>query len=120
MKYSEQIKHPNWQRKRLEVLEHYNFTCQECAETEKELHVHHPFYKTNVMIWDYATGELMCLCCDCHKEAHSIDDKIKIQLSVLSFDQKKLVLNYTKTFKNKTEFRKFYFRIKTKMELGEL
>ena len=120
MNYAEQIKHPKWQKKRLEVLEHYNFTCQECGEKEKELHVHHPFYKKNVMIWDYAIGELMCLCCDCHKDAHSIDDKIKTHLSVLSYSQKKLVFSYVKSFNNETELRKFHHKVKILLAIGEL
>ena len=120
MKYADQIKHPKWQKKRLEVFEHYGFACQECKSEGKQLHVHHPFYKIDAMIWDYAAGELMCLCCDCHKDAHAIDDKIKTHLSVLSYSQKKLVCSYVKCFKNDTEFRKFHIKLKTKMDLGEL
>lgn len=40
MKYHEQLKHPLWQKKRLEVLDLHGFKCQECDATEEELHVY--------------------------------------------------------------------------------
>jgi len=65
MNYSEKLKHPNWQKKRLEILQRDNFTCQICTDTETELHVHHlkytgePFEATN--------EDLQTLCKRCHK-----------------------------------------------------
>jgi hypothetical protein len=82
MNYAQQIKHPLWQKKRLEVLELHNFQCQTCRAKNEELHVHHPFYKRGAMIWDYEKTELECLCFRCHKEAHLIDEEIKKALAV--------------------------------------
>jgi len=45
MTYSEKLKHPKWQRKRLKILERDNFTCKYCGDTETELHVHHTKYE---------------------------------------------------------------------------
>lgn len=64
--YYELLKHPNWQRKRLEVLERAGFACEHCGSTEKTLHVHHTHYRKGAMPWDYPTGTLLSLCDDCH------------------------------------------------------
>lgn len=72
--YSELLKSPHWQRKRLEILQLANFACEECEETDKALHVHHKAYKRGVKPWEYEANELQCLCEDCHSIA---TEKIK-------------------------------------------
>lgn len=94
MTYQEQIKHPNWQKKRLEVLELRGFTCQDCQSTDTELHVHHPFYTKGAMIWEYKTEDLMCLCSECHEFNHKIDAAIKEAVGVMSRKDKSRVLGY--------------------------
>lgn len=81
MNYAQQMKHPLWQKKRLEVLEANEYTCQNCDDKETTLHVHHPFYKRGAMIWDYAKEELECLCEKCHKDAHALDERLKKTMS---------------------------------------
>jgi len=71
MKYKEQLKHPYWQRKRLEILERDNFMCCICMDTKKTLHVHHKIYKENRKVWEYEDNELITLCEDCHNKIHS-------------------------------------------------
>jgi hypothetical protein len=97
MKYHEQIKHPLWQKKRLEVLEANNFTCQECGGTETTLNVHHPFYKRGAMIWDYEINELKCLCEPCHKEEHELDEKLKQSCVLLTKRDKWKTLGYVES-----------------------
>lgn len=92
MNYAQQIKHPLWQKKRLEVLELHGWKCQECTAKEEELHVHHPFYRRGAMIWEYEKTELECLCHRCHKDRHDLDEKIKKELAVCQ--SKGLVLKY--------------------------
>ena len=82
--YADQIKHPKWQELRLEVLSASNFSCSRCFSKDKELHVHHPAYRKGVKIWDYEYHELYCLCSDCHKIAHVIDDAIKEAILALA------------------------------------
>ena len=77
MDYKEQIKHPKWQKKRLEILEENNWTCAACGNTDAQLHVHHTRYEKNKMIWDYSNYKLMAVCNECHKEIHRIKDSIK-------------------------------------------
>ena len=70
MSYQEQLKSPKWQKKRLQILEIHNFTCEKCNATEKTLHVHHARYIKGRKVWEYDNDVLMCLCEDCHKAEH--------------------------------------------------
>ena len=71
MDFFDQYKHPNWQKKRLEVLEDAEFTCERCFDAESQLHVHHKRYIKGRKIWEYETSELEALCSACHKQAHN-------------------------------------------------
>jgi len=62
--YSEKLKNPKWQRKRLEVLNRDNFTCQHCRDTKTELHVHHLKYTKEPH--DAPLEDLVTLCKICH------------------------------------------------------
>lgn len=94
MKYHEQIKHPMWQKKRLEVLETAGFKCLCCGAVDEELHVHHPHYKRGAMIWEYENYELQVLCHKCHKDEHALDELIKSQIAYLPRSVKVKVLGY--------------------------
>lgn len=97
LKYHDQIKHPLWQKKRLEVMQARDFRCQECYAEENTLHIHHTFYKTGAMIWDYSVNELKCLCMKCHKEIHAVDERIKHALSQAEYGNKFEILGFIET-----------------------
>ena len=63
--YPEKLKSPKWQKKRLEVLNRDNFTCQHCGDTETELHVHHLKYSREPH--EAPLEDLATLCKICHK-----------------------------------------------------
>lgn len=67
--YFELLKHPNWQKRRLEILELANFECSHCSSKDKTLHVHHCYYQKRKKPWEYPDSALRCLCEDCHQEA---------------------------------------------------
>lgn len=94
MKYHEQLKHPLWQKKRLEVLESNGFACANCGTKEDQLHVHHPYYKRGAMIWDYEVDELECLCEKCHRNSHDMDDILRRKSAHLTPEQKRRVFGY--------------------------
>ncbi len=72
MDFTQQYQHPNWQKKRLEVLEAANYTCAKCKAQEKQLHVHHLYYEKGRNVWEYdGQQELMVVCFDCHEEIHA-------------------------------------------------
>lgn len=65
-KYSELLKDPRWQRKRLEILQRDNWTCRQCGSTEDTLHVHHHYYEKGKKPWEYDDRILITLCEGCH------------------------------------------------------
>lgn len=68
--YTEKLKDPRWQRKRLEVLQRDNFMCGECCDTTKTLHVHHRYYITGKEPWEYTDDCYITLCENCHEDFH--------------------------------------------------
>lgn len=62
--YSEKLKSPKWQKKRLEILSRDNFSCQYCGDTEATLNVHHIAYSNDP--WDVDNKLLITLCEGCH------------------------------------------------------
>lgn len=72
--YSEKLKDPRWQKKRLEILERDSWTCKGCGAKERTLHVHHIFYFPGKDPWEIENGFLITLCEDCHKGGPCIED----------------------------------------------
>ena len=72
--YLEQLQHPNWQRKRLEVMEAAGFSCESCGAQNSMLNVHHKRYVKGRMAWEYEANELQCLCKNCHADVHKHKD----------------------------------------------
>lgn len=77
MDYKEQIKSPKWQKKRLQILELHNYTCEICGDTETQLHVHHSRYIKGRKIYEYDNDVLMCVCEKCHNEIHNKNKEVK-------------------------------------------
>jgi len=65
--YSEKLKHPKWQRKRLEIMSRDKWMCQLCYDEETTLHVHHLRYKKGADPWGYDNKDLTTLCEHCHE-----------------------------------------------------
>lgn len=64
--YSEILRDPRWQKKRLEVLQAHGFKCEACENTEETLHVHHRYYVSHRMPWEYPDFCYQVLCVICH------------------------------------------------------
>lgn len=64
--YSDLLKSPKWQKKRLEIMNRDKFTCKLCGDTETQLHVHHKEYINGNDPWDYDNKLLITICEDCH------------------------------------------------------
>lgn len=73
MSYYEKLKHPRWQRKRLEILNRDNFKCTRCNSSELTLHVHHIKYFKGEP-WDTPNEYLTTLCFLCHKLEEGLKD----------------------------------------------
>lgn len=70
--YSEKLKDPRWQKKRLEILARDDFKCQLCGDTKSTLVVHHRDYLPSKEPWDYPNDLLVTLCEDCHESEREI------------------------------------------------
>ena len=66
MSYTELLKDPRWQKKRLEILEAAEWECENCGDKGKTLHVHHKRYRAGAMPWEYERDDLEVLCERCH------------------------------------------------------
>lgn len=95
-KIDPQYCHPQWQKKRLEVMESAGFSCEKCGNTEKMLNVHHRFYRRGRKMYEYERSELVCLCEDCHKTTHEYQDQMRELLEQLDPSQIEQVVGYLK------------------------
>lgn len=82
--YWELLRDPRWQKKRLEVMQEADFTCEECGAKDRTLNVHHKLYRKGADPWDYAQGELQCLCEPCHQSVSNQAERLKEVLALLS------------------------------------
>lgn len=67
MIYAEQLRDSRWKARSEEIKESAQRRCEECGEDEKSLDVHHSYYQTGLMAWEYPDEALHCLCRDCHE-----------------------------------------------------
>ena len=65
MLYSDKLKNPLWQKKRLKIFERDNWKCLFCWSRERTLVVHHLYY-LEVEPWEYPDEAFLTLCIDCH------------------------------------------------------
>lgn len=65
--YSEKLRDPRWQKKRLQILERDEWACQRCGDTNSTLVVHHRRYLPDKEPWDYPDELLITLCKECHE-----------------------------------------------------
>ena len=80
MTYSEKLKDPRWQRKRLEILERDHFACRDCLATDRTLHVHHCHYE-KCDPWDARNDVLLTLCEQCHQRRGPVEAEAKLLLA---------------------------------------
>ena len=77
--YSDKLKDPRWQRKRLEIMSRDHFSCVVCRSKDKTLNVHHKQYVNGIDPWDHEDATLLTMCEDCHKREHTfMDEAIKM------------------------------------------
>ncbi len=67
--YWQLLQHPKWQQKRLEIMKRDNFKCRwdDCKNTDKKLNVHHAYYVSGRMPWQYPDWSLQTLCDEHHE-----------------------------------------------------
>lgn len=82
--YSERLQDPRWQRRRLEIFQRDDFTCQVCGCKDKQLEVHHLWYDPEANeIWNYRDSALITLCHSCHQREHECEANVEMSLRYL-------------------------------------
>lgn len=77
MSYSDDLKHPKWQERRLRVFSLAGFKCARCGSGERQLHAHHKLYLRGHKPWEYEDALLECLCELCHDAAHADQEALE-------------------------------------------
>jgi len=79
--YSNLLKDPRWQKKRLEVMQRDNFSCTQCEDKTKTLNVHHIHYIRGNNPWEYPLSGLITLCENCHSSRrNNIGDDLLLEM----------------------------------------
>jgi len=81
--YSEQLKSPKWQKKRLEIMQRDKFKCKLCGDENTTLHVHHKYYESGKMPWEYSNNCLITICEHCHNSIHILGPDTEIDYQYL-------------------------------------
>ncbi len=66
--YTELLKDPRWNKRRLEILKRDNYCCVWCGSGDGILHVHHLYYDKTLDPWEYGNDSLVTLCESCHED----------------------------------------------------
>lgn len=85
--YSEKLRHPEWQKMRLRIMERDQFTCRECGDKEKTLNVHHRWYEKGKLPWEYDEMAFVTLCEGCHEQVTHRVQAIAVISGVLTLHQ---------------------------------
>lgn len=78
--YSELLRDPRWQKKRLQILERDGWKCLDCGDESKTLNVHHHTYRNGAAPWDYKDSNFGTFCEDCHKRRHGELKLLKVAM----------------------------------------
>lgn len=84
--YSEKLQNPLWQRKRLEIFNRDNWTCQSCGCKTVQLEVHHVDYFEGKDPWEYDYDSLITVCRNCHEQEEVRFQHEKYLLKSLKFN----------------------------------
>jgi hypothetical protein len=76
--YSEKLKDPRWQRKRLKIFERDGWACRDCGAADKPLHPHHCYYKGDP--WEVPDELILTVCEDCHIDRGLLETEGKLML----------------------------------------
>lgn len=96
--YSDLLRDPRWQRRRLEILSKTDFHCDECGSGEKTLNVHHLRYRKGAKPWEYEDQDLRALCEDCHEQVHALKKRLDIVIDKCSVEVLERIVGYAEGY----------------------
>jgi hypothetical protein len=112
MTYIEKLKSPQWQKKRLQILERDAWECTKCFESGNTLHVHHKTYQYGNDPWDYDDSNFITLCTKCHAEVEYDKALFNALIKFLLTND----ISYNELF---AELTPIYFKIKANVQKGK-
>lgn len=65
--YAQKLRHPKWQKRRLEILSRDGWRCVFCHDPDINLNVDHKRYAKGREPWEYPDEDLQTLCEVCHE-----------------------------------------------------
>ena len=89
--YSEKLRDPRWQKKRLCVMQRDGFACRDCGDADSTLHVHHCHYEKGEP-WQTDDRFLLTLCEYCHESRGDAEQALKVMFGELLASTPKLAL----------------------------
>ena len=104
MEYKQLLKHPFWQKKRLEILNRDGWKCIKCNDQFSNLQIHHLYYKPNLLPWEYPDECFETLCELCQKKKKYLKWLLSDGITILKKD-----------FSNE-EVDSIYFSIESKLK----
>ncbi len=81
--YSDLLKDPRWQKRRLEIFHLDQYKCTRCGDGERQLHVHHSKYTGKP--WEAPNEDLSTICTDCHWLEHNQDKFTPNEIRLIDF-----------------------------------
>ena len=97
--YSELLKDPRWQKKRLQIMERDGFVCTMCGDDKSQLHIHHKKYINGNDPWNYEDEWLATLCEDCHEVIGNTIKDFKERDSIFEYDKVRIFGYYYDNYK---------------------
>lgn len=92
--YAELLRDPRWQRKRLEVMNREDFTCERCRDKSKTLNVHHSYYERGNSPWEYPIESLHCLCESCHEIIQEMMTVLNREIGLIPMSELQSVIGH--------------------------
>lgn len=96
--YSELLKDPRWQRRRLEIMQRDMFECTVCEDKTSTLHVHHKVYRKGLKPWEAPDGDLVTVCESCHELYEEQKSRLTELVAKMTFHDLDLVIGYASAF----------------------
>lgn len=94
--YFELLRRPEWQKKRLKIMERDGFKCQMCRAADITLNVHHSYYTKGAKPWEYPDESLQCLCEPCHTFRHKQLAEVKALVGPLGSMELDVLIGFLK------------------------
>lgn len=118
MTYTEKLRDPRWQRKRLEIMNRDGFRCKECKVSDATLNIHHGYYERGLEPWEYEDETLHTLCERCHEIAEEARRHLYYTLSKMSaFQHFKIdVISQGWDIVHEDEILNLFYKIQRKIE----